>query len=364
MDKQANGAGCNPVWPCAMTGACSVLCGFSGLSVIIHGSSGCYFYPKSLMKVPVYSTFLIESEVVMGSARRLAEVISQVPRKGGIAVLNTCVPALTGEDLASAVPEDTIFVDAPGFCGGLETGMQKAYEALAIPVTGRDGVNIDGVSRFDLFARGNVHEAKRILAQLGIPAALTLAYDSWENLQKGAAARTVSVNPGFASGVGEMQGSLLFTELRATVAKLCDAFSNAAPDALLKDWQAADEKMYYYADKFLRKYNPPRVLAAGPDSYAAFAKSMMQRYFGSDVLCLPRSEVTDLEKIAQAVAEFGPDLVAGSTFEANLAPEAAFFGIASPDRSRVSFAARPICGIEGACFFIEGILNAAMDKQR
>ena len=46
----------NPVWPCAMTGACSVLAGFSGLNVLIHGSSGCYYYQRSLLKVPLFST--------------------------------------------------------------------------------------------------------------------------------------------------------------------------------------------------------------------------------------------------------------------------------------------------------------------
>ncbi|HJJ48580.1 MAG TPA: oxidoreductase [Methanocorpusculum sp.] len=356
--------GCNPVWPCAMTGACSVLCGFKGLSVIIHGSSGCYFYPKSILKVPLYSSFLSESDIVMGSVERLHKVAAQVPQNGGIAVVNTCVPALTGEDLASAVPNGAVFVDAPGFCGNLEAGMKKAYDALCIKETGRPGVNIDGISGFDPFSKGNYYESRRILAESGIPVALTLARDTWNNLQKGAAALTVSTNPGFSSGIGKQLGSLLFLELRKTLSALCDAFPDSSADTVLSEWKAADEQMFYYADKFLRKYNPPRVFAAGPDSYVSFAKSIMQRYFGADVVEMPRSSVTDLETITSAICECEPELVIGSTFEANAAPDAAFFGITVPDRSRVSFAGRSLCGTEGACFFIEGVLNAMIDRQK
>lgn len=355
---------CNPVWPCAMTGACSVLSGFEGLSVIIHGSSGCYFYPKSLLKVPVYATFLMESEIVMGSVDRLAEVAEQVPKDKGVAIINTCVPALTGEDLTRAIPEGAIFVDAPGFSGNLEAGMRKAYDALQILCTNRAGVNIDGVSLFDPFWRGNLHEAERVLSSLGIPVALRLAKDTWENLERGAAAHTVSVNPGFSSGVGECIGSLLFPAFCSTVSRLCDVFSEASADSVLREWKKADEQMYYYTDKFLRKYNPPRVFAAGPDSYCDFAKNMMQKYFGAEVEVMPRSAQTDLEKITERISMCEPELILGSTFEANACKDAAFFGITNPDRSRVSFSARPVSGIEGGIMFIESVLNALIDRQK
>jgi nitrogenase molybdenum-iron protein alpha/beta subunit len=37
----------NPLWPCAMTGAAACLAGFRGMSVVIHGSSGCYYYRRT-----------------------------------------------------------------------------------------------------------------------------------------------------------------------------------------------------------------------------------------------------------------------------------------------------------------------------
>ena len=61
----------NPLWPCAMTGAASCLAGFRGLKVVIHGSSGCYYYPATLLHAPLHGTFILEHEVIFGSEDRL-----------------------------------------------------------------------------------------------------------------------------------------------------------------------------------------------------------------------------------------------------------------------------------------------------
>ena len=61
-----------PLWPCGMTGAVACLAGIPDLAVVIHGSSGCFFYPQSLLPVPLFSTFIHEREVIFGSLDRLA----------------------------------------------------------------------------------------------------------------------------------------------------------------------------------------------------------------------------------------------------------------------------------------------------
>ncbi|HJJ37779.1 MAG TPA: hypothetical protein O0X47_04460, partial [Methanocorpusculum sp.] len=131
MDK---GLCVNPVWPCAMTGACSVLAGISGLDVLIHGSSGCYYYPRSLLKVPLFCTYLLESEIVFGTTGRLKEVVDGLSSADRpVAVLNTCIPALTGEDLSGALEnKNAVLVDAPGFLGNAEEGAKTAYDCLGI----------------------------------------------------------------------------------------------------------------------------------------------------------------------------------------------------------------------------------------
>ena len=356
-----------------MTGACSVLAGFSELQVLIHGSSGCYYYPRSLLKVPLFSTYLLESEIVFGTVNRLKEVVSTLSTSNKpIAILNTCIPALTGEDLAGAFSDETaIFVDAPGFLGNVEEGAKIAYESFGIKIdASRDGVNIDGVSLLDLFWRGNLHEAERILSKMGIPIAVRFAKDRYDNLQKGAASNTISVNPSFPSGIGTMLGSFLFPDLKKTIEHLVTIFPYADIEPVLEEWNWADEQMFYYTDKYLRKYESPIVAVCAQESYAVFAKRMMERYFGSDVpVVLARNRdaasipcETNLTKITGMISACSPDLILGSTFEANAYPKAAFFGITPPDRSRVSLSARPIAGIEGGITFIESALNSLMDR--
>lgn len=365
----------NPVWPCAMTGAASVLAGFSDLCVIIHGSSGCYYYPRSLLKVPMYSTYLLESEIVLGTVDRLFEVVQNVSGTGKpVAVLNTCIPALTGEDLKNAIRSEedkVIFVDAPGFSGNVEEGSVKAFEALATKIDpNRIGVNIDGISLLDLFWRGNLHEAERLFSMLGISVAVRFAKDTIVNLRQGASRYSISVNPSFNSNVGENLGSLLFPDIPKTLEKLSEIFPAADIDQVLSERERAEEQMFYSCDKYLRKYHPPVVAVAAQESYAVFAKQMMEKYFGSDVPVLfarnkSASQIPyciDAKKICEAFSAAEPDIILGSSYEAK-ACNAAYFGITYPDRSRISISARPLAGVEGGLTFIEGTLNALMNFQ-
>jgi nitrogenase molybdenum-iron protein alpha/beta subunit len=61
-----------------MTGAASCLAGFDGIGVIIHGPSGCYFYPATILHRPLYCSFLISDDIVCGTADRLHELISSL----------------------------------------------------------------------------------------------------------------------------------------------------------------------------------------------------------------------------------------------------------------------------------------------
>ncbi|WP_243670826.1 nitrogenase component 1 [Methanoculleus chikugoensis] len=99
-----------------MTGAVACLSGFEDIAVVVHGSSGCYFYPASLVGgVPIHGTFLVENEVIFGTESRLAEVIRElVGRYARIAVVNTCVPAIMGEDIGDLAGDGQILVvDSP-----------------------------------------------------------------------------------------------------------------------------------------------------------------------------------------------------------------------------------------------------------
>jgi nitrogenase molybdenum-iron protein alpha/beta subunit len=364
----------NPVWPCAMIGAVATFAGFPDLCIIIHGSSGCYYYPKSLLKVPLFSTYLLESEIVLGTINRLHEIITEIAMIGKpIVVVNTCVPALIGEDLKMAFSGTTAtFVDAPGSCGNVEEGATKAFMAMMpnIATDHRSGINIDGINLLDLFWRGNLHETERLLDLLGIPVAVRFCCDTWNNLRQGAASVTISANLSYASGVGEGLGSMLFLDIPKTVDRCLTQFPNIDADAVLVERQHAEERLFYSCDKYLRKYTPPIVAIAAQESYAVFAKAMVERYFGSDVpVVFARNHATknvpysvNSAEINAAIAAAKPDLILGSTFEATAYQSAAFFGITPPDRSHICIAARPITGVEGGLVLIEGVLNALMNQ--
>ncbi|HJJ95848.1 MAG TPA: oxidoreductase [Methanocorpusculum sp.] len=353
----------NPVMPCAMAGACAILSGFSGLSIIIHGSSGCYYYPRSILKKPMFSTLLLESEVIFGTVNRLHDTIIELERGGKpVAVINTCIPAITGEDLSKAFNDtNAIFVDAPGFIGNAEKGVEAAYQALNIKTTEREGVNIDGICGLDLFARGNLLETKRILQEANIPIALSLASDTYENLQRGAARVTVTANPSWSSGIGENLGSFLFSDLKETISKLESKFAKSNFDTIYEEIETVDSQLFYYADKFLRKYQPPTTVIVSQKSYCNFASWMLTRYFGADIAAvIPRENDCDSTKINEIIRDSEPDLLLASSFEASQF-DVAFYGITHPDRSRVTIASRPITGIEGALNFMENIQNVLID---
>ncbi|HJJ99643.1 MAG TPA: oxidoreductase, partial [Methanocorpusculum sp.] len=287
-----------------------------------------------------------------------------------VAVVNTCVPALIGEDLQTAFEKTTaMFVDAPGFCGNAEEGARKAFAAMMPEVSaGRPGINIDGINLLDLFWSGNLYETERLLRLLEIPVAVRFCRDTWKNLR--AAPVTVSANPSYGSGVGKCYGSMLFLDIPSTVDRLLTRFPDADADAVLADWQRAEEQMFYSCDKYLRKYTPPVVAVAAQESYAVFAKAMMERYFGSDVPVVFARNLAaegvpysvDSADINASVAAVEPDLILGSTFEAAGCRSAAFFGITPPDRSRISIASRPLAGVEGGLVLIEGALNALVNR--
>ena len=149
---------------------------------VIHGSSGCYYYPTTLLHAPLHGTFILENEVIFGSEERLREVISGLGGTGKrIAVITTCVPAILGEDIQSMLADpDVILVDSPGFSGDVEAGYANALARLGPRIDpGTPGVNIDGACLFDPFSCGNVQEILRMFAMASVPAGTIFARTGW-----------------------------------------------------------------------------------------------------------------------------------------------------------------------------------------
>ena len=368
----------NPLWPCAMTGAAAGLAGFEGMTVVIHGSSGCYYYPTTLLHAPLHGTFILENEVIFGSEDRLREVIGELTGTGNrIAVITTCVPAILGEYIQSLLAEhDVLLVDSPGFSGDVEAGYTKAISLLA-PQTdaATDGVNIDGVCLIDPFFKGNLQEIRRLLGLASVPVATVFCRDALKKTRT-ASIYTIGTNGDFRSSVGEyLGGTLGFGTLRATFERLGTAFEESDIDPVLRELSQQEEETVRICDKFLRRFDPPTVVIFAGASYAEFAAQALEHYLDADIRFLgtrnpggtsryPAALVTGLTQVKTIIGQHNPDLVLGSSFERSVSGNRAFYGITPPLRGVVRLAPVPLAGVNGTLFFMEQVLNACMDKSR
>lgn len=370
-----------PLWPCAMTGAAACLAGFEGIHVVIHGSSGCYYYPATLLNARLYGTFILENEVVFGSGERLKEVIGDLSGRGGqIAVITTCVPAVMGEDLPSLLAgTDVLLIDSPGFAGELEAGYRAALAALCPTVDpSRPGINIDGVSLSDPFFEGNIAEVSGMLRTAGIPVGTVFSRD-WAEMARHAAPLTIGTNDDFASGVGKyLGGTLGIPALRATFRELGDRIEGADVEPVLSGLDLQEERVVSACDRYLRRHDPPSVTIFAGAAYARFAAETLRQYLDAGILFVgtrndpPKNpqlpfrmeKATGLEQVAGKIHELSPDLVIGSSFEQSVSPDSAFHGIIPPLNGQIRLTHPPLAGTGGTLRFMEEILNTCMDRRK
>jgi len=369
----------NPLWPCAMTGAAAALAGFDGITVVIHGSSGCYYYPATLLHAPLQGTFIMEEEVIFGSEERLLQVIKEVSAPGTrVAVVTTCVPSIIGEDIRSMLASsDVLLIDSPGFSGDFEPGYLKGLLSLEPRVDDQNpGINIDGVSLLDPFFRGNVRELTRLLNNAGVPVATVFCADAVDKVSH-AAPFTITTNSDLASGVGRtLGGTLGLQDLRATFAAIGDRIGEADIGPVLREIAVKEEYIIQVCDKYLRRFDPPRAMIFGWASCAAFAAAALMSYLDADIafigsrtpvlpdLPCPVERVDSFSRVRDLITEYRPDLVIGSSFERSVNPDLAFVGLTPPLRERVRLASVPVAGVEGTLHLIERVLNACMDRNR
>ncbi|MDD1664941.1 MAG: nitrogenase component 1, partial [Methanomicrobiales archaeon] len=363
--------------PCGMTGAVACFAGIPDLAVVIHGSSGCFFYPQSLLPVPLFSTFIHEREVIFGSLDRLAEVLGSIPSSyRRVAVVTTCVPAIVGEEIREVLPERVILLDSPGFAGQMEVGYGKALAALDPGIDPEErGVNIAGLNLLDPFNSGNLLEAGRLLSLAGAPAGTRIPQDPLGRIGR-CGPCTVSVNPDLPPGAGEVAGDLLgLPAIGKTFSRLGDRIPGVDISPVLAEASRAEERIQRAADKYLKRFDPPRAAVFGGFAYAHFAAETLKRYLDADILLVgsrngirpspyPVQEMVQIGGIAGSLSGEKPDLVIGSSFERSARPEAAFAGLTPPLRGRVLLRSRCLAGIDGTLSFMEEVLNACMDRRR
>nr|WP_245249545.1 nitrogenase component 1 [Methanolinea mesophila] len=383
-----------------MAGAVACLSGFSGLGVIIHGSSGCYFYPATVLRTDLSSTFLVEEDVVFGAEERVRETVERLlPRFDRLAVVTTCATALTGDDIHRITGRDDILVvDSPGFMGEFEQGFSAALEALPLRSDPEhSGVTLAGISAADPFGRGNELEIRRLCSLAGIRVGAVLCRDRFSSLSRLPPA-TLSANPDIAGRFGEEIGSMLgFPAIRGSLPGLSLRFPDADTGVLEEELREAEERVVRACDKYLRRYDPPSVAIFAQAGYAGFAADMLSTYLDAGITGIfsrnppgngaltqtgkppgtppgspPGSttgdrgirQVLDLGVEEEILRADPPDLIAGSSFEQSLMPGTPFVGITPPLRGRVRLRATPLAGTEGALSFMEDAINACIDEKK
>jgi nitrogenase molybdenum-iron protein alpha/beta subunit len=361
-----------------MTGAAACLAGFDDITVVIHGSSGCYYYPATLLHVPLHGTFIMENEIIFGSEQRLHEVLDGLSEKGKkIAVVMTCVPAILGEDVRSILKNyDVILIDSPGFSGDVEAGYKKALSVLAPSVDPeKEGINIDGACLFDPFSCGNVREIVRLLGCASVPVGTVFCSDRLEHVGH-SAAYTLGTNGDFSSGVGSwLGGTLGFEEIRTTFQKIASVYPEADISQVTKDIEREDERIVRACDKFLRRFDPPHAVIFSGFSYASFAAKTLKQYLDAEILYVgsrnepgispfPGGHVQGFSQVTSIIRQFNPDLIVGSSFERSVDSRQAFVGLTPPLRGMVKLAPHSVAGITGTLSYIENVLNACMDRKK
>jgi nitrogenase molybdenum-iron protein alpha/beta subunit len=359
-----------------MTGAASCLTGIDGIGVIIHGASGCYFYPATILHREIHCTFLVEEDIIFGAGERLRELISSLPDKYGIiAVVNTCTPAIIGDE-TDYLPEnpDIITIDTPGFMGSYEDGFLSACRALPLhedPLNG--SVTIDGLSPLDPFYAGNCLEAQRLMTRGGITDPVLLSACQIRSLSR-LAPITVNTNPDLSAGFGTSIGTLLgINETIRVFSSLQDLPGGFSADPVISEAETAEDEMWRVCDKYLHRYDPPSVAVFGGTAYACFAAGLLESVLDATITCIgSRNPATaacsrvvtasSIDQVKELIDQDPPDLVLGSSFERTLAPSAAFVPFTFPLRGMIRLRARPIIGIQGTLGLIEDVLNACMDR--
>jgi nitrogenase molybdenum-iron protein alpha/beta subunit len=366
----------NALWPCAMTGAVTCFAGISGIGTVIHGPSGCYFFPATILHRDLHCTFLVEEDIIFGAEERLLDLVRTLQEQyRAVAVVNTCTPAITGEDIRHSLPGEILMADSPGFVGNFDEGYLAACRVLPVrtdPDNG--GVNLDGIQLLDPFGPGNAQEAQRILAAAGVGVAARFCDSTLDDIMH-ASDLSIQTNPDLPCGHGQVLGTFLgLDETAHTLGYLEKRYDGVNMAAFEQERDAAEHAIEAYCEKYLLRHDPPVAALFSGFAYGDFAARMLKKYLDASITVIgcrntaghspfKTSMACSLSAVQDLIGGDPPDLILGSSFERQACPTAAFVPFTYPLRGMVRLRARPLIGVQGLAGLMEDVLNACLDHQ-
>ncbi len=187
--------------PGAFSGAMLTVCGIQDTVLVFHGVSGCHIQASHLRSdhipdgcyVPIIPTGITQDEIIHGGGeqlrRALREAIGGKRRPECVWVTVSDAIALIDDDvkgISEIVSAETgariVFIDAPGFRGGVTKGADLAIAAIADrfatapDVSGQEGINV--LAPFLMGSKDwpyDVDEMVRLLRESGVPVNLVLS---------------------------------------------------------------------------------------------------------------------------------------------------------------------------------------------
>jgi nitrogenase molybdenum-iron protein alpha/beta subunit len=180
-----------PTQGCKFFGAFRASSGIRDGITLIHAPVGCHWgamvfkNPSNLVDVRQACTVMHEREVVFGGEKALQEALLNADclyDTPVLAVVSGCAPAITGDDM-EAVIKDTplnkkvVFVDSPGFKGGMYEGYEEALVAFGQLMEKPDqkvrkSINLIGVCPDDCRLEADMQEIREMLGDIKINAVI------------------------------------------------------------------------------------------------------------------------------------------------------------------------------------------------
>ena len=315
---------------CKLFGVVRAASAIHNSAIVIHGPLGCGYHLNYILGMrggspPIFLSELDQSDVVFGGEEKLRRIIERVLREGYdlITVVDSCAPALIGEDVQALVNgyDDPRLIYVPGggfegdhFDGYLETIRSLSKLVSLSDIEERDGLNIIGefrggkdlkivkemigscgVNIRSVWTRSTIQEIKASgSALLNIPFCEAIGHDACKLLRDEHGTQFTDVS----TPIG-ISGTIDFLET------IADFFDRDLPDETYSELKRLENE---FGNIFIdRKI----ALFGGPTRVISFLRFFSELGFETKYISLDNESKNTLKKISLIKREFGisPEII-------------------------------------------------------